>query len=49
VNLMVIDRNGFPVSRTSVPLVQPEDTNPTGYDYCRWMPYTIEQAKKQAA
>ena len=47
VNLMVIDSNGAPVPKTSVPLVQPEDETPTGYDYCRWMPYTTEQAKKQ--
>lgn len=47
VNLMVIDKNGQPLSRTSVPLVQPQDETPTGYDYCRWMPYTVEQEKKR--
>ena len=49
VNLLVIDKNGWPVSRTSVPLVQPGDVEPVEYDYCRWMPYTVETAKKQAA
>ena len=48
VNLLVIDRNGRPVSRTSVPLVQPGDVEPVGYDYCRWMPYTLTtEAKRQ--
>ena len=48
VNLMVLDMNGSPVSRTSVPLVQPGDAEPTGYDYCRWMPYTVKQAEQKA-
>lgn len=50
VNLTVFDSDGVPVPKTSVPLVQPGDVFPTGYDYCRWMPYTLEStAKKQAA
>jgi hypothetical protein len=47
VNLMAIDSNGHPVSRTSVTLVQPEDEAPSAGDYCRWMPYTVQTAAKQ--
>lgn len=48
VNLCVFDKNGNPVPKTSVPLVQPGDVEPVGYDYCRWMPYTLTtEAKRQ--
>ena len=48
VNLLVVDKNGWPVPKISVPLVQPGDAEPTGYDYCRWMPYTLAtEAKRQ--
>lgn len=47
VNLMVIDGNGNPHSRTSVPLRQPSDPVPNadGF-YCQWMPYQMGQAAK---
>ena len=51
VNLCVFDKNGNPLPKTSVPLVQPGDAEPAAgrYDYCRWMPYTLatETKKKQ--
>ena len=51
VNLCVFDKNGNPLPKTSVPLVQPGDAEPTGYDYCRWMPYTLatETTRQQQA
>ena len=49
VNLMVIDPNGNPHSRTSVALVQEiEDTPKMGF-YCAWMPYQKGQAAKAEA
>ena len=47
VNLCVFDKNGNPVPKTSVPLVQPDDEVPTGHAHCRWMPYTVESAAKK--
>lgn len=46
VNLMVIDRNGFPHSRTSVDLMQ-DDPLPGNPSYCEWMPFQKGQAKAQ--
>lgn len=48
VNLCVFDKNGWPVPQKSVLLVQPGDAEPTGYDYCRWMPFTVKQAEQKA-
>lgn len=45
VNLMVIDANGMPHSRTSVLLVQDGMTKPDG-DFAEWMPYQKGQAAK---
>lgn len=46
VNLMVIDANGNPRSRTSVLLVQGDNPRPAS-EFCEWMPYQIGQAKAQ--
>lgn len=48
VNLMVIDPNGNPHSRTSVTLLQEGDALMQGASYCEWMPYQVGQAKKHA-
>jgi len=48
VNLAVFDAEGKHFARTSVVLVQPGDAAPDG-PHCRWMPYTVEQAKSKAA
>lgn len=48
VNLMVIDPNGHPHSRTSVTLLQEGDSPMVGASFCEWMPYQIGQAKKNA-
>lgn len=53
VNLVVFDHNGTPFGKTSVQLVQEEDSVegsyvPQGY-YCEWMPYQIGQAAKYYA
>ena len=45
VNLMVINEDGVPSSRTSVRLIQEGDEVPET-DYCCWMPYQMGQAKK---
>ena len=45
VNLIVTDHNGNAHPRTSIQLVQPEDTIPTDGHYCIWMPYQTSQAK----
>jgi len=45
VNLIVFDGNGFPHSRTSVPLLQDGDSVPYGF-YCEWMPFQKGQAAK---
>lgn len=49
VNLMVIDPDGNPTPRTSVPLVRPGDEAPgDSTSYCSWMPYQVAQAQKAA-
>lgn len=50
VNLTVFDANGFPHSRTSVPLLQAGGGGfvPVGM-YCEWMPYQKGQAAKAEA
>lgn len=48
VNLMVIDPNGHPHSRTSVTLLQEDDISMVGASFCEWMPYQVGQAKKNA-
>lgn len=45
VNLMVLDHNGYPHQRWSVPMVQPGDEPPAAGFYCQWMPYQVGQAK----
>lgn len=49
VNLMVIDPNGNPHSRTSVRLVQAGELPLVGESFCEWMPYQVGQAKKHEA
>lgn len=49
VNLMVIDPNGNPHSRTSVRLVQTDEMPLVGESFCEWMPYQVGQAKKHEA
>lgn len=48
VNLSVIDPDGNHHPRTSVYLIQPGDPG-TASNHCRWMPFQIGQAAKQAA
>lgn len=48
VNLAVFDFNGAMHNRTSVTLVQPEDTKPD-HSFCQWMPFQVDQANKAAA
>ena len=48
VNLMVIDPNGYPTSRTSVLLYQGESDRP-GSGFAEWMPYQKGQAAKAEA
>lgn len=49
VNLMVIDFEGNPRGRNSVPLLQEGDPKPSdAYCYCEWMPYQRGQAEKTA-
>lgn len=45
INVMQIDSNGIPHSRTSVKLLQDGDPAPE-YNYCAWMPYQKGQAAK---
>lgn len=47
VNLTVADHNGNMHKRTSVTLVQPGDTPPSGCGYCTWMDYQVAQAQKE--
>jgi hypothetical protein len=47
VNLAVFDANGGVFNRTSVVLVQPEDTKPET-SFCQWMPFQIAQAQTPA-
>lgn len=46
VNLAVFDVNGLPLSRTSIRLLQDDDTAQEGESYCAWMPYQLGQAAK---
>lgn len=46
VNLMVIDADGVPHSRTSVYLDQPDCPTKPPRPYCTWMPYQLGQAEK---
>lgn len=46
VNLMVIDPNGMPFSKTSVPLIQEGDKAPAG-GYCELIPYQNGQPAKK--
>lgn len=48
VNLMVIDSDGTPHPRTSIPLIQEGGEKPLG-DFCEWMPYQKGQAAKTEA
>lgn len=48
VNLTVFDANGLTHSRTSVQLLQDDDT-PNGPSYAMWMPYQKGQAAKAEA
>lgn len=47
VNLSVTDYNGNIFPRTSVPLIQPDETPPTHGYFCEWMNYQVQQAKRQ--
>jgi len=49
VNLAVFDSCGQSHSRTSVPLVQPDEDCPAQGGYCEWMPYQKGQAAKTEA
>ena len=49
VNLTVFDSNGLPHSRTSITLLQDDDTASDGSAYCAWMPYQLGQAAKTEA
>jgi hypothetical protein len=46
VNLSISDHNGRHHERTSVKLIQAEDSKPEGGGYCEWMPYQVGQAAK---
>jgi hypothetical protein len=46
VNLMVVDADGHPHSRTHVRLVQAGEEPPVDRSYCRWMVYQQGQAAK---
>jgi hypothetical protein len=48
VNLAVYDADGFPQSRTSVPLLQDDDKAPDAA-HCAWMPFQKDQAQRYAA
>jgi Phage protein (N4 Gp49/phage Sf6 gene 66) family len=48
VNLCTFDANGNAKPRTSVLLVQEGAARPEGGNFCEWMPYQVEQAKKHA-
>jgi hypothetical protein len=48
VNLTVADHAGAMHSRTSVTLLQDDDTPPIGSAYATWMPYQTGQAKASA-
>jgi hypothetical protein len=49
VNLAVFDANGVAHSRTSVTLLQDDDTPPEGGYFAEWMPYQKGQAAKTEA
>lgn len=43
VNLTVFGQDGQTFGETSVMLVQPEDENPGGVNWCQWMPYQVKK------
>ena len=47
VNLRITDHNGTVHERTSVPLIQPDDTLPEHGFFCTWMPYQTEKAQER--
>lgn len=48
VNLAAFDNNGNPYGQTSVELVAPDaPSTPEFGSYCQWMPFQVQQAKKQ--
>lgn len=49
INISVADHNGVVTGRTSVALLQDDDTPPVAGMYCTWMDYQIAAAKKEAA
>lgn len=49
VNLLVIDSNGGTHARTSVTLLQDDETAAVGQSYAEWMPYQKGQAAKTEA
>lgn len=49
VNLCTFDANGNARPRTSVLLVQDGAARPEGGNFCEWMPYQVQQAKKHVA
>ncbi len=49
INLMVLDANGNPFSRTAVYLLQDDETPPEDLAYAAWMPYQKGQAAKTEA
>jgi hypothetical protein len=46
INVAGFDSTGVPFARSSVTLLQDDDTIPLYRDYCTWMPYQVGQAKK---
>ena len=49
INIGFLDSNGVAKSMTSVKLVQEGDSLPDEEPFCCWMPFQVEQAKKQNA
>lgn len=49
VNLSVVDHAGVQHQRTSITLLQDDDTPTPGMAYCAWMPYQVGQAAKYEA
>lgn len=48
VNLAAFDNNGNPYGQTSVQLLAPDaPSKPEFGSYCQWMPFQVQQAKKQ--
>ncbi len=46
VNLFVVDHDGRPSARTSVPLLQDADPKPAAGMYAEWMGYQLGQAAR---